>query len=127
VPVIEIHALPKHNEVRIPEVLRNTTHAVAEAAGIDKKQVWATWIPIPAGAYAEGDDIPVVQPGNSHPPIVHLYAFEGRTKEQREAMLNAAAESVTTHMQLEPGNAFVVYHEIGAGYVYDNGQVVQGK
>ena len=124
-PVVEIRALPQPEDV-VEHALVAVTARVAQALGEEPQGTWATWETIEANRYAEADDIAEAQAPDTHPPLVRITAYEGRSAKQIEAMLAAAAESLATALGLEPGNVFAVYEEARSGRIYTGGRVVRG-
>ena len=57
---------------------------------------------------------PLEQPSATHPPIVRVSAFEGRSPDLVARVLSAVAGTVVRELGLEPGNAFVVWDELAA-------------
>ena len=123
--MIEISALPQRDGVDTEAALRAVTRAVADALGEDERGTWATWQTIEPGRYAEGSDAPAVQPETTHPPLVRLTAFEGRSAELVERMLVAAADALAGALGLERGNVFVRYEEATAGRLYTGGSIAR--
>ena len=123
-PVVEVRALPQPDDV-VQRVLAAVTQRVADALGEEPRGTWATWDEIPAGRYSEGDAAADEQPRSTHPPLVRIVAFEGRTDEQVAAMLEAAADAVAEELALEPGNVFAVYDEARSGRIFTGGNVIR--
>jgi hypothetical protein len=123
VPVVAIRALPQPG-IDIGAVLAAVTSELAALIGEDPRDVWATWDEIPQGQFAEGADVPATQPRSTHPPLVELAAFEGRSPELVARMLELVAEVLARELGLEPGNVFVRYVEDRGGRLYSGGSVV---
>ncbi len=123
-PVIEIQALPQPG-VEVEAVLPVLCREVAEELGEPARGVWATWRPLAAGAYTEGESAPDDQPRGSHPPLARVTGFEGRPPEQVEALLECVARVLARELGLEQGNVWVVYEEAGSGRLFDGGAVVR--
>jgi phenylpyruvate tautomerase PptA (4-oxalocrotonate tautomerase family) len=124
VPVVEIRALPQPDDV-VQHVLAAATHAVADALGEEPRGTWATWEEIQPGRYSEGEAPAQVQPYDTHPPLVRVTAFEGRTDEQIAAMLKAAAAAIAGELGIDPGNVFAVYDEARSGRIFTGGGIVR--
>jgi phenylpyruvate tautomerase PptA (4-oxalocrotonate tautomerase family) len=122
-PVIEISALPQREGVDTDAALRDVTRAVAGALGEDQRGTWATWRTIEPGRYAEGAEQPHVQPETTHPPLVRVVAFEGRSGDLVERVLVAVADALADALGLERGNVFVRYEEAAAGRLYTGGSI----
>jgi len=124
-PVLEVRALPQKPGVDRHAALKRVCTELAGALGERPSGTWGTWVELPPGAYVEGDDAPAVQPDSTHPPIVRVFAFEGRSPDLIEKMLTVVADTLATALQVEPGNVFVVYEEGRSGRLYSGGSVVK--
>jgi phenylpyruvate tautomerase PptA (4-oxalocrotonate tautomerase family) len=123
VPVVRIAALPQAEGVDPSAALAAVATGLASLLGEPPHGTWATWEAIEPGRYAEGADVPAVQPRDTHPPLVRVIAFEGRPPEQVEAMLTCVADVLARELGLEPGNVFVLYEEARGGRLYTGGEV----
>lgn len=74
VPVLEVTALPQHPDVDTARVSAAVCEAVAGLLGEEPRGTWVVWTTLPAGAYAEHDDAPPLQPRGTHPPLVRVTA-----------------------------------------------------
>ena len=99
--------------------------AVADAAEIAPHHVWATWHEIAESRYIEGDRSARVQPSATHPPIVRLISFEGKSDATIEKMLNAAALALVSALRLDDGNVFITYDEASSGRIHTGGRVLE--
>ena len=124
-PVVRISALPQPDGVDVEGALRAVTRELAALEGGPAQHYWATWDEIPPGRYAEGDEAPALQPPGTHPPLVRLLAFEGRSEERVAALLTTVADVLARELRLEPGNVFVLHEEGRSGRVYDGGEIVR--
>lgn len=124
-PVLEVRALPQQPGVDPHGALRRVCNALAAALGERPEGTWGTWVELPAGAYAEGGNAPALQPHDTHPPIVRLFAFEGKSPEVIERMLTVVADTLADALQVGPGNVFVIYDEGRSGRVYSGGNVIK--
>ena len=122
-PVVEIRALPQRDGVDIGVVLTAVTQALAALLNEEPSGTWATWEEIAPARYAEGGDTPLSQPRETHPPLVRVTAFEGRSPELVAAMLDTVAGTLTRELDLDPGNAFVRYEEARSGRLFTGGEV----
>jgi hypothetical protein len=123
-PVVEIRGLPQP-DVIVERVLVAVTGRVAAALGEEPRGTWATWEEIGARRYAEGEGLADSQPHETHPPLVRIAAFEGRSERQIAAVLEAATGAVADELGIEPGNVFAVYDELSSGRVYSGGGVLR--
>jgi phenylpyruvate tautomerase PptA (4-oxalocrotonate tautomerase family) len=123
-PIVEIRALPQKPSADVPYVLERVCTELAAAVGIPEKQIWATWEVIEERHYVEGRNDMPDQPPTTHPPLVRILAYQGRSEDTIRTMLETVARSVTDALGLEEGNAFVVYEELKAGRVYSAGDVL---
>lgn len=122
--ILEITALPQHAAIDIPDVLTKTSLAIAEAYECDPSHVWCTWQTIEAGHYVEGDFAPTHQPEFTHPPLARLTCFEGKSAEQIEKTLLAAAKTLGEGLGM-PDNVFITYHEAKSGQVIAGNGIVR--
>ena len=122
-PVVEIRALPQRDGIDIGAVLTAVTTALAAVLNEEPSGTWATWEEIASARYAEGSDTPLSQPRDTHPPLVRVTAFEGRSPELVAAMLDTVAGTLTRELDLDPGNAFVRYDEARSGRLFTGGEV----
>jgi phenylpyruvate tautomerase PptA (4-oxalocrotonate tautomerase family) len=123
-PIVRISALPQR-DVDTALVLSRVTHELADVLGEDPRGTWATWDTIAPGAYAEAGSMPTEQPRATHPPLVSVVAFGGRSPELVERMLVRVADVLARELGLEPGNVFVTYEEPQPGRLYTGGQIVR--
>jgi len=105
-------------------VAASLSRAVAAVLGEEPSGTWVVWRTIEPGSYVEGDDAPALQPTSTHPPIVRVIAYEGRTPETVSRILVTAAETLVAELGLAEGNAFVVWDEQRAGMVYSGGSIL---
>lgn len=124
-PVVQIRALPQPESVDIAAALSAVATELAALLGVEPAGTWATWETIQPGQYAEGSDVPTTQPRHTHPPLVTLTAFEGRSAELVEQMLTCVAETLARELGLGEGNVFVTYAEAQSGRVYTGGRVLR--
>ncbi len=122
-PIVEIEALPRPG-VDIEAVLRTLCVELAQELDQPAHTVWAVWRPLEAGAFAEGDDAPGEQPRDTHPPLVRVIGFEGRTPKQVEGILECVAGVLSRELGLGEGNVFVVFEEARSGRAFTGGAVV---
>jgi hypothetical protein len=122
-PIVEVTALRQPVGVDIDVVARALVHAVSQELGEEPSGTWVTWQTLPPGGYREGGDdaAPSEQPPATHPPIVRVNAFEGREPDLIARILSAVAGTIVRELGLEPGNAFVVWQELGAGRLHTGG------
>lgn len=124
-PIVHVLALPQPPQIDVGEAVAALARSTAEALGEPASGVWVTWQTLDPGLYSEGGDAPATQPRPTHPPIVRILAFEGRSPELVELVLEAVGEAVVRELHLEQGNAFVHWESLQAGTVYTGGQVVR--
>jgi hypothetical protein len=120
-PVVTLRTLPLPPDVALPSLLSRLAEAVGPALGADPRRVFAVHQAL--GTFMEGDVQAERHLPTTHPPLVDIAAFAGRTDSQIEQALQAAAAIVTEALALQPGNAFVTYSEIGRGRVFTGGSV----
>lgn len=124
-PVIQVKALPQRPGTDVSDVSRRISTGLAKATGIPPAHIWVTWETIPSWHYVEGDRAAAIQPEDTHPPIVRVKIFEGRSREEIEKILSRTAELVTENLGIEDGNVLVHYEELPSGYVHSGGKVLR--
>jgi phenylpyruvate tautomerase PptA (4-oxalocrotonate tautomerase family) len=108
VPIIEIWTLPPDGEPRdVPAALSTITTRVADFLGEAPGGTWAILHPIAPGHYAEGTDTPVVQPRETHPALVRVFAK--RAADDVPALLAVTGAAVTEAFGLDEGNVVVQF------------------
>ena len=123
-PVIEIRSLPPKGKLQRTEIMKKLCRQVAAAANVTLDHTSATWETISPNSYVHGDKGASVQPVDTHPPIVKVISFGGKSGAEIENILNTVSTVLTTELHLDQGNVFVVYEEIRSGYVHSGGEVV---
>ncbi|MBI4727286.1 hypothetical protein HY768_08730 [candidate division TA06 bacterium] len=123
-PIIEIKALPQKEEVDTAEALKTICVRLADKMGIEPKQVWATWTTIAPGSYIEGEAQAKAQPYATHPPLVNMMAFEGKSDSEIETAMLTIAEELAKHLQIDPENIFIKYDETKSGRVFTGGATI---
>jgi phenylpyruvate tautomerase PptA (4-oxalocrotonate tautomerase family) len=126
-PVVRIRALPQPPGIDVAAVLAAVTRELAAVLEEEPRGTWATWDELAPGRYSEGGDAPGRQPRDTHPPLVSLVAFEGRSDELVERMLTCVAYTLARALGLEAGNVFVTYEEARAGRIYTGGTVLSAR
>lgn len=104
-PVIEISALTPAEPFDLSSALARVTTAVAAFLQEEPRGTWAVFQPIAPGHFAEGDDSPQVQPADTHPALVRVFA--NRSPDQIKPLLEVVGRSVVEAFGLEEGNVFV--------------------
>ena len=122
-PIFEIKALQQKTGVNTREAMKKLCKEIASLMKLPEHQVWATWHSIESGDFIEGGNSAEVQPDSTHPPIVNLIAFEGRSPELMEQVILKAAEILSTELKLSPGNIYMHFTETGTGRTYSGGQL----
>lgn len=123
-PIVQIVALRQPAGVDVDGASRGVARAVGAVLGEDPSGTWVTWQTLAPGGYHEGDaDAPSEQPHATHPPIVRVLAFEGRTDELVGRILTVVAATVVAELGLAPGNVFVSWDEVRAGRVHTGGEL----
>ena len=121
-PILQVTALPQPVAIDVSAASAALALAVSVELGEELSGTWVTWQTLAAGTYIEGDTRgPEQQPRATHPPIVRVLAFQGRPPEVVARVLSAVAETIVRELDLEPGNAFVVWDELQAGQVHSGG------
>jgi len=123
-PIVQVTALRQRVGVDLGGVSRAIVLAVSRELGEEPSGTWVTWQTVAPGEYREGeDDAPPEQPPATHPPIVRVMAFEGRSPDVVARVLSAVAGIVVRELGLEAGNAFVVWDELQAGRLHTGGSM----
>jgi hypothetical protein len=111
--------------MNVPAVLGRICTDLADALGIPARQCWGTWETLPTGHYVEGS-VDASEPGvETHPPLVRVQAFAGRSPETIERALRTVAGSVAAALGIPSDNVFVHYEELASGRVYSAGDVLR--
>jgi hypothetical protein len=125
VPVVRVRALPQPDSVDVQAALTAVTRDLAALLEEHPSGSWATWETIRPGRYAEGSELPELQPRDTHPPLVNVTALEGREPELVERMLVVVAETLVRELGLGAGNVFATYDEVRSGRVYSGGRILR--
>ena len=121
-PIVQVTALRQPVGVDLGVVSRAIVLAVSRELGEEASGTWVTWQALEPGAYREGtDDAPLEQPRATHPPLIRVQAFEGRSDDVVARVLSAVAGTVVRELGLEPGNVFVAWDELQAGRLHSGG------
>jgi hypothetical protein len=120
-PVIHIRALPQQPGVDVAGTMKRACSVVAEHMKAPPHAVFATWETV--AHFVEGDNEAQVQPRSTHPPIVQLLAFQGRTNEAIENAMTALADVLCEGLRMERGNAFISFVEGASGRLYTGGKL----
>ena len=123
-PLVRVSALPQPEGFDVAAAAKAVALDLAALLGDEPRGTWVTWETIKPGLYAEGDVAPDVQPRDTHPPLVRLFAAQ-RPPELVERMLVCVADTLVRELRLEPGNVFAVYEEAAPGRLYTGGSVVR--
>lgn len=124
-PLVKLYTLPLPDGLAPAQVLVALAEAIAPILNVRADQVLAVHVPIAAGSYVKGAVAAAHHHADSHPPVVEIGAFVGRTPEQIALAVTAAANVVTAQLGLDAGNAFVYYCELQRGQVFTGGVVRQ--
>jgi phenylpyruvate tautomerase PptA (4-oxalocrotonate tautomerase family) len=124
-PVVQVTALRQRVGIELGHVSREIVLAVSRELDSDPADTWVTWQTLDPGAYreGEGEPPPPEQPPATHPPLIRVSAFEGRSPDLVARVLSAVAGTVVRELGLEPGNVFVVWDELEAGRVHTGGSM----
>ncbi len=123
-PVVHVRALPQPEGADTSAVLAAVAHDLADLLGEPAERTWVTWETLEPQRYSEGSSAPETQPRSTHPPLVTVLAFEDKSRELVERMLECVADTIARELQLEDGNVFAVYEEARSGRVYSSGRVI---
>ncbi len=122
-PVVAIRALPQPGSFLPGPTCCRLALALAPIMGVPPRAVFVTWQEIPPDHYAEGDTLASTQPRDTHPPLVELHAWQGRSPETIETALTAIVTVLEEDLSLGTGNVFAFYTELTSGRVFTGGRV----
>jgi phenylpyruvate tautomerase PptA (4-oxalocrotonate tautomerase family) len=122
-PIIRISALPPRNPTDVSNVLGAVCDAVARAANMPAHHIWATWNELKPGHFVEADKPADTIGEATHPPLVEVIAYEGKSADAIEKILTAVADTLVAELQLAPGNVFITYTEARANKTYTGGKI----
>ncbi|MEK7483746.1 MAG: hypothetical protein AABZ60_05370 [Planctomycetota bacterium] len=120
-PIIQIRALPQKSGIDIPHVLQTSCVEVANVMQIPVHHIWANWETLQN--YVEGDRSVSIQPESTHPPIVQLIMFEGRSVALIEKIMETIATTLCNTLHLQAGNVYILYTEAKAGLIHTGGKI----
>ncbi len=123
-PILNVRSLPQKDPSLIPKAMKATCEAISHVYDCDPKHVWITWETIEPGFYLEGNLAEDSQPLATHPPLCQLTCFEGKSPEEIELVLQAAAKTLSESLEI-PNNIFITYHEAKSGRVVDGNGIVR--
>jgi phenylpyruvate tautomerase PptA (4-oxalocrotonate tautomerase family) len=123
-PLIEIKALPQRTNLDIPTTIAKVAAELAELLHLPPEKFWVTWQVLHGGHYTIGKLAPPLQPYNTHPPIVTVYALAGLPQNVIELILKRLGKVLSTDLQIDPANIHIMFVENVAGRVYSGGQIV---
>ncbi|MEZ4741038.1 MAG: hypothetical protein R3B45_01080 [Bdellovibrionota bacterium] len=122
-PLIEINALPQDKKVNISNIVTCMTAKISEVLDIPRQAIYCTWNTLETDCYAHGEHLKNLQPENSHPPIVNLTMYEGRSPDLIEKTITAIAEELKIGLNQKDFNAFITYHEAKSGTIFVGGRI----
>jgi phenylpyruvate tautomerase PptA (4-oxalocrotonate tautomerase family) len=122
-PLIEIKSLPPRSGADPSAALKNATWEVSKVLGVPPEKIRAIWVGLEPGHYADAATTADQSQSGTHPPVVRLSCFEGRSQELIEKAIRAVADSVTRDLKLAPGNAWVFYEEMKSGRLFVDGAI----
>lgn len=123
-PILHLRALPPKGSVDVPRALEQINLAIAEVYRCGPEHVWSTLEWLEPGHYAEGGKAADLQPEATHPPIGELICFEGKSADDIEAVLLAAAKAVGDALGVGD-NVFLTYREAKSGEVVAGNGIVR--
>lgn len=122
-PFVHIRALPQPKEVNIPEILNRICIELGKVIDLPSDETCATWETVQF--FAHGESVLETQQSESHPLLVDLLAFEGRSPEKIDRMIECVALVVAEGSQISIKNVFVNYREANWNRVFAEGEVVK--
>ena len=124
-PFIHIKSLPFEKPIDIPTAVTNISNDFLRRNGVAIEHITVTWEFMYPGHYAVAGVVAEHQPTATHPVLVDLLAPDFNSQDQVIKMLQAAADSISKHVNIPIGNIFINFHQAHAGMVFDAGEVVQ--
>ncbi len=120
--MIELQALPQGiGQERIQELLQELAAIASETLRAPLKAVFVIFRPLEAGHYMHMESALPLQTKDSHPPLLRISAFTGRSPEQISDCLRKSANAIALSLNLDPGNVFASFVELQSGHVLTGG------
>lgn len=121
-PLLIIHSLPPADPQAIPRMLVDLRDSGARALGCPPTNIWVMFHAVPPGCYLQGDQPAQLPQASSHPPVVILRVQQGRTAQEREALVRAVAAAVGRGLSVPPENVWIYYDEMRSADVWFGGR-----
>ena len=120
-PVIDIKTLPTPDAVDRGAVMRQVITALSDAISTPAERIFAGWTFYES--QADGLEVTTEFQRSTHPPIVAVDMFQGRTKEQKVNALRAIADVLKKELDFA-GHPFVHIRDIPNAQVTTGGNVI---
>ena len=120
--VVQVSTLPIDEKYNKGEILKKLITELSAAIETPEERIFGTW---------NTNDVQVDRmqmstewSSDSHPPIVRIDMFEGRSKEKKARALEAVTAALKESLDFA-GNPFVYIFDISNGQVHTGGKVIQ--
>jgi len=120
-PYVDIKTLPLPSDIDRAKIMRDLIQALAEAISTPAARIFAGWTTY--DLHADGLNVEASFQRESHPPIVSIDMFEGRTKAQKVEALEAIAALLRRELDFL-GHPFVYIRDIANAHITTGGRVV---
>src|SRR5438309_1836978 len=110
-PIINIKTLPLDGTIDTAAILVRLIEQLTLEIEYKAEEIWATWEFLPADNYAVGEEVSSTQTNASHPPLIRILAFEGKSPEMIERMIKKVAHLVSEELHIDIKNIFIEFHE----------------
>ena len=118
-PQIHIHCYEEHTDVQKAALVRDITKTVSAAAVVDPMKVQVQFYPIPKGnrslggrLMSEVGDLSTLPIEETPWLIVQLQLFEGRSLDQKRAIVKGATEDISRNFSIEPERIMIIISEM---------------
>ncbi|MCE5265050.1 MAG: tautomerase family protein [Deltaproteobacteria bacterium] len=118
-PQIHIQCYEEHTDAQKVALVRDITKTVAAAAVVDPMKVQVQFYPIPKGnrslggrLMSEVEDLSKLPADETPWLIVQLQLFEGRSLDQKRAIVKGATEDISRNFGIDPERIMIIISEM---------------
>ena len=118
-PQIHIHCYEEHTDAQKVALVRDITKTVSAAAVVDPMKVQVQFYPIPKGnrslggrLMSEVEDLSKLPAEETPWLIVQLQLFEGRSLDQKRAIVKGATEDISRDFGIDPERIMIIISEM---------------
>ncbi|WP_036229115.1 tautomerase family protein [Marinobacterium jannaschii] len=111
-----------NSEIKVENILNKITSYASEALAIPADYCWALFENQPHGTFVEGNRI--VSPAQGNVIIASVAALEGRTMQQKSAVMNAVSRAIVEGAGLSASQVFIEYRDIPKGQAFSAGETL---